>query len=257
MEKKSKKVYLIGAGPGDPELITLKAIRAIEESEAILYDHLVNPKILEHARPDTKLIYVGKKKGHHSVPQEEINQMLVEQANKYSCVGRLKGGDPFIFGRGGEEVEFLARHGFSIEVIPGITSASGAGSNILLPLTHRKYGSEVVFITGHKKKDGDYNQFTAYDLTNKTMIIYMGLTAIGSIQKELCKRENNCNLPVAIIEKATLPEERVVRGKLLSIEKLIEKEKIQAPALIIIGEVVSFLDEIDKIKKEVAQIIHE
>ena len=254
MEKESKKVFLIGAGPGDPELITLKAIRAIEQSQCILYDHLVNPKILEHARPETELIYVGKEKGHHSVPQDEINRMLVEQANKYDRVGRLKGGDPFIFGRGGEEVEFLTRHGFSIEVIPGITSASGAGSNILLPLTHRKYGSEVVFITGHKKKDGDYNQFTAYDLTNKTMIIYMGLTAIGAIQKELCKRENNCKIPVAIIEKATLPDERVVRGKLVSIEELVEKENIKAPALIIVGEVVSFLDELDELKKEALAI---
>jgi len=241
----NKKIYLIGAGPGDPELITLKAIRALQESRVVLYDQLVNPEILEHIPSTAQKIFVGKSKGNHSVPQDEINAILVDQAKKFDIVSRLKGGDPFIFGRGGEEVEYLVKLGFKVEVIPGVTSASGAASSILLPLSHRRYASEVVLITGHKKRNGDYKQFDSYNFKNKTVIIYMGITALREISQELCKKSENCKVPVAIIENATLPGQRMVRGELGKIVEIAEKNMIKAPSLIIIGAIVKFLDDID------------
>ena len=246
-----KTVYLIGAGPGDPELLTLKAIRAIQKSQAILYDQLVNKAVLEHASPEAELVYVGKKKGSHVIPQDQINELLVELASKYDIVSRLKGGDPFIFGRGGEELEHLARHGFSCEIIPGITAASAASASIGLPLTHRDYASQILFMTGHKKEDGNYASFANIDLQDKTAVIYMGVTALADIVAEICKTITNCEIPVAIIENASLPNQRVIRGIMKNIAELALKAKIQPPALLIIGNVVNFMDNIEKIINEV------
>lgn len=247
---KNKKIYLIGAGPGDPELLTIKAINAIRNSGAILYDQLVNPEVLKYAPPETKLVFVGKKKGAHVIPQDEINRLLVELAGKFEIVSRLKGGDPFIFGRGGEELEHLARHGYSCEVIPGITSASGAAASIGMPLTHRNYSSQIIFITGHKKEDGDYSAFTELNLEDKTAVIYMGVTALRQMVAEICKNKDNCSLPVAIIENATLPDQKITRGKLDTIVEIAEKAQIKPPALIIMGKVIDFMDVIEKIKGE-------
>lgn len=251
---KKTKIYLIGAGPGDPELLTLKAIHAIQNSQAILYDQLVNKEVLAHAKPGTSLVYVGKKKGAHVIPQDEINRLLVELADQYEVVSRLKGGDPFIFGRGGEELEHLARHGYSCEVIPGITAASAASASIGLPLTHRDYASQIVFFTGHKKEDGNYSAFTEFDLKDKTAVIYMGVTALPDMVTEICKNRENCDIPIAIIENATLPGQRVVRGKLHNISEIAEKENIKPPALLIIGNVVNFMDNIEIIKEEAMRV---
>jgi uroporphyrin-III C-methyltransferase len=248
---KKTRIYLIGAGPGDPELLTLKAVRAIQSSQAILYDQLVNKAVLEHAPEGAKLVYVGKKKGAHVIPQDEINRLLVELASEYDVVSRLKGGDPFIFGRGGEELEHLARHGYSCEVIPGITAASAASASIGLPLTHRDYASQIVFITGHKKDDGNYSAFTELDLTDKTAVIYMGVTALPDMVAEICKKKGNCDIPVAIIENATLPTQRCLRGILGNISEIAQKSDLKPPALLIIGKVVNFIDAIETIKNEV------
>jgi uroporphyrin-III C-methyltransferase len=249
INKQSKKIYLIGAGPGDPELLTLKAIEAIKKSQAILYDQLVNPEVLKYANSDTHMVYVGKKKGAHVIPQDEINRLLVELAGKYDVVSRLKGGDPFIFGRGGEELEHLARNGYNCEVIPGITSASAAAAYSGMPLTHRDYASQVVFITGHKKTNGDYSDFTDLDLEQKTVVIYMGVTALKEMVSEICKNKKNCEVPAAVIEKASLPGMRIIRGKLGNIAQKAIDADIQPPALIVIGNVINFLDTIENIKK--------
>ncbi|MDH4199630.1 MAG: uroporphyrinogen-III C-methyltransferase [Spirochaetia bacterium] len=249
VEKKEKKIYLIGAGPGDPKLLTLKAIEAIQASQAILYDQLVNPDVLQYAQPGANLVFVGKKKGKHIIPQDDINKLLVELAGTYDTVSRLKGGDPFIFGRGGEELEHLAIHGYSCEVIPGITSAAAAAAYIGLPLTHRNYSSQIIFITGHKKEDGDYSEFTSLDLHDKTAVIYMGVTALHEIVREMCRKEGNCELPIAIIENATLPSQRVIRGTLGNIVEIASHTQITPPALIIIGNIIKFMDRIEEVMK--------
>ena len=245
-----KKVYLIGAGPGDPELITLKAIRALQESEAVLYDHLINPEILRHCSDKAEFIFVGKSKGDHTLPQDEINKLIVELTSRHNTVSRLKGGDPYIFGRGGEEFEFVLNHGIDCEVIPGITSASGASTSCNIPLTHRDYASEVIFITGHKKKEGDYAGFSSLDLKRKTYVLYMAVSAVGDIMKEIMKNPENKKIPVAVVEKATLKNERVVTGLVENISDLILEKNIQPPALIILGEVVNFHDRIAGIKEK-------
>lgn len=251
---KNKTIYLIGAGPGDPELLTLKAIEAIKQSEAILYDQLVNPDVLKYASKTAELFYVGKKKGAHVIPQDKINDLLVKMASKYSVVSRLKGGDPFIFGRGGEEVEHLALHGYDCKVIPGITAASAAASYVGLPLTHRDYASEIIFITGHKKEDADYSLFTGLDLEDKTAVIYMGVTALPEMVSEICKKNGNCNIPVAIIENASLPQQRIIRGQLGNIAEIAEKSNVQPPALIIMGKIINFIDRLEEIKNTVAPL---
>lgn len=250
MEEKKRRVYLIGAGPGDPELLTLKAIKAIEDSQAILYDQLVNKEILKYAKPDAELVYVGKSKGRHIIPQEEIHELLIRLSKKYDRIARLKGGDPFIFGRGGEEIEALLPHGLEVEVIPGITSASGAAAALGMPLTHRDYSSEVVFITGHKKMDGDYSAFERIDLEDKTVVIYMGVTAMGDICRALCKGDKTKTTPVAIIENATRENQRVTRCFLGEIGEIADREEISPPALIVIGNVISYLDKIEKIRSK-------
>lgn len=248
--EKNRKIYLIGAGPGDPELLTLKALRAIQESDCILYDQLIDPRILEYARDTAELIYVGKRKGIHILPQEEINAMLVTMARNYDTVSRLKGGDPFIFGRGGEELEYLTRAGFHCEVIPGITAATGAAAAFQLPLTHRDYASEILFITGHKKKDDDYSDFSNLHLKNRTAVIYMGVTALSEMMDQIAANPENKDLPVAVIEKATDNQERMIRGTVSTISHISREEELEPPAIIIIGKVVSYLDQLEHLKLE-------
>lgn len=243
------KVYLIGAGPGDPELLTLKAVRAIQESDAILYDHLINPETLRHSKENAELIYVGKSKGDHFLPQEKINEKLVELTARYPVVSRLKGGDPLIFGRGGEEYEFILRHGIECEIIPGITAAMGAGASLGLPLTHRNYSSEVVLITGHKKKDGNYGDFTALNLKNRTYVIYMVITALREITDEIMKNPENGDVPVAIIEKATRKNQQLITGTVSTIADIVDERNIQPPAILVVGEVVKFVKEIEEIRQ--------
>jgi uroporphyrin-III C-methyltransferase/precorrin-2 dehydrogenase/sirohydrochlorin ferrochelatase len=245
-----KKVYLIGAGPGDPELITLKAIRALGESDAVLYDHLINPEILRHCKNDAEFIFVGKSKGDHTLPQEEINTLIVDLIARHNTVSRVKGGDPYIFGRGGEEFEFVINSGIYCEVIPGITSASGASTSCHIPLTHRDYASEVIFITGHKKKEGDFRAFSSLDLKRKTYVIYMAVSSVSDIVEEIIKKPENRKIPVAVVEKATLKNQRVITGIVENISELIAENNIQAPALIILGEVVNFHNRVREIMKK-------
>jgi uroporphyrin-III C-methyltransferase len=246
------KIYLIGAGPGDPELLTLKAVRAIRESDVILYDHLINPECLRHCKEDAEIIFVGKSMGDHTLPQEEINALIVSLSEKYNVVSRLKGGDPLIFGRGGEEYEFILNHGLECEIIPGITTAMGAGAALGLPLTHRNYSSEVRLITGHKKKNGLYSDFTALDLNNKTYVVYMALTALQDITDELLKNPENDHVPVAVVEKATRINQRLITGTLKTINQIVKEKNVQPPAILIIGQVVKFVEEMQLLKAKVA-----
>lgn len=237
-----KMVYLVGAGPGDPELITIKAIKAIQESDVVLYDKLINSEILNYARKDALKIFVGKSKGCHSLTQEEICELLVYYADRFPVVSRLKGGDPFIFGRGGEEYDYLKMRGFECKVIPGVTAAFGAAASLNLPLTHRDHASEVVFLTAHRKVGDGYTSLKNRDFENKTYIIYMGLTRLQDICNEILETDPKLfQLPIAIIEKASFPEQRHIVGNIGNICDKLEEANLESPCLIIIGDVVSRL----------------
>lgn len=241
---KKNRIYLIGGGPGDPELLTLKAVRALSEADCVLYDQLINPEILRHCREDAEFVFVGKSKGDHTLPQDEINRLIVEKARVYEVVARVKGGDPLIFGRGGEEYEYAVANGFPCEIIPGITAASGASTSGLIPLTHREYSSEVVFMTGHKKKGDDYSSFASLNLYRKTHVIYMAVSAVADIMRQIMTNPGNETVPVAVIEKATRKNQRVLVSTVGSIAGIIEKERVQPPALLIVGEVVLFRERV-------------
>lgn len=237
-----KKVYLIGAGPGDPELLTIKAVNALKRADAVLYDRLISKEILEYAPKSAEMIYVGKKKGNHSLPQEEICNLLIQLAFRYPYVARVKGGDPFIFGRGGEEYEAVTSMGLNCEVIPGITAATGAAAALGLSLTHRDYSSEVVLLTGHKQISKNmltYPDFSKLVLKNKTHIIYMGLSQLESIVYDILKNNPGMeNFPTMIVENATLPNQRAIVGTISNIYVKAMELKVTSPALVIIGEVI-------------------
>lgn len=246
------KVYLIGAGPGDPELLTLKAVRAIAESDVILYDQLINPEVLRHARSDAELVYVGKSMGDHTLPQNEINQLLVDLTHKYGTVSRVKGGDPLTFGRGGEEYEFILRHGIPCEIIPGITSAIASSAIFGMPLTHREYASSVTFMTGHKKAPGEPSDFTALDLKKRTIVVYMGLSSLSDIMDALQKNPENLHTPVAIVEKVSRANQRILFGEVGTITTIVAGADVKSPALIVIGDVVSFAQSLQSVKAQAA-----
>ena len=238
VEKKQGQVFLIGAGPGDPELLTLKAVRLIQQADVVLYDRLVSEQIMAFCHPDAERVYVGKAKSDHAVPQEGINQLLVKYAKQGATVLRLKGGDPFIFGRGGEEIEELAEEGVPFQIVPGITAASGCASYSGIPLTHRDYAQSVRFVTGHLK-DGSADlpwQELIHD--NQTLVVYMGLTAIDSICSQLIKHGMATDTPIALIEKGTTPEQRVHVSNLSDMPSYVSVNSIKAPTLTIIGRVV-------------------
>lgn len=245
MQTNSPKVYLIGAGPGDPELVTVKAVRALEQAEAVLFDRLVNPEILSHCREAKALVAVGKSKGEHSCAQEEINDLLIEYAFRYQTVARLKGGDPFIYGRGGEEYQALAAAGINCEVIPGITAALGAAASAIIPLTHRDYSSSVIFHTGHGCKGSkECINVESLDFKNTTHVIYMGISVLAQIMDQLnTKRPDSWAIPVAIVENATLPSERIIFATVSTISSLVESAQLKSPALAILGNVVDFAKE--------------
>jgi uroporphyrin-III C-methyltransferase/precorrin-2 dehydrogenase/sirohydrochlorin ferrochelatase len=232
------QVFLVGAGPGDPELLTLKAVRLIQQADVVFYDRLVSPPILEYCNPKAEMHYVGKAKSDHAVPQEGINQLLVDHAKLGKTVLRLKGGDPFIFGRGGEEIEQLAEDGIPFQVVPGITAASGCSSYAGIPLTHRDYAQSVRFVTGHLK-DGTANlPWDELIHPHQTLVIYMGLTGITHISQKLIAYGMSADTPIALIEKGTQPEQQVYTSTLAEIGSVIENNTISAPTLTIIGNVV-------------------
>lgn len=238
------EVYLVGAGPGDPELLTLKALRLMQQADVIIYDRLVSPAILELCRRDADKIYVGKARSNHSVPQEGINALLVEYAAQGKRVCRLKGGDPFIFGRGGEEIQELFAAGVAFQVVPGITAASGCSAYAGIPLTHRDYAQSVRFLTGHLKEGSPELPWKELVYENQTLVLYMGLVGLEKICTQLIAHGQRPNMPVALISKGTTPEQKVVVGTLADIASKVSEYQIQAPTLTIIGEVVSLREQL-------------
>ncbi|MGE5168886.1 MAG: uroporphyrinogen-III C-methyltransferase [Rudaea sp.] len=231
-------VHLVGAGPGDPELLTLGAVRRLEQADAILFDHLVAPEILDFARRDALRVYVGKQRDRHTMPQERINEMLVRLARQGQVVVRLKGGDPFVFGRGGEEVEALARAGIAFEVVPGITAGLGVASYAGIPLTHRDHAQACVFVAGQLKDGAAGLDFAALARPRQTIVIYMGLLALPVICRELIAHGLGATMPAAIVQAATTPRQKVVVGTLETLPGLANAHAVEPPALAIVGNVV-------------------
>ncbi|HAI97853.1 MAG TPA: uroporphyrinogen-III C-methyltransferase, partial [Methylococcaceae bacterium] len=239
------KVYLVGGGPGDPELLTLKALRVLQQADIIIYDRLVSADVLNLARRDAERIYVGKKRSDHSVPQENINALLLRYAKDGQRVVRLKGGDPFMFGRGGEEIETLIDDKVAFEVIPGITAASGCASYSGIPLTHRDHAQSCTFVTGHLKDNSVNLDWDQLAKPNQTLVIYMGLLGIRQISEKLIQRNLPSNTPVALIQKGTTHEHKVIISDLMDIADKVEQLKPKPPTLIIIGTVVSLHNKLN------------
>ena len=233
------EVYLIGAGPGDPDLLTVRAMRLLRLADVVLYDRLVAPAILELAAPEAELVYVGKRRSHHRVPQEGINDMLVRHAEAGRRVARLKGGDPFIFGRGGEEIDRLTERGVRFEVVPGITAASGCAAYAGIPLTHRDHAQSCVFATGHRRGDGSLSiDFEGLIRPGQTIVFYMGLAGLESLAEGLLRHGMAPDTPAALVQQGTTPNQKVIAGPLSALPEMAARANLRAPTLIIVGEVV-------------------
>lgn len=242
------EVYLVGGGPGDPDLLTFRALRLMQQADVVLYDRLVSPAVLDLVRRDADKIYVGKQRQQHAVPQVEINQLLVDLAQQGKRVLRLKGGDPFIFGRGGEEIEKLAEHNIPFQVVPGITAASGCASYAGIPLTHRDYAQSVRFITGHLQ-DGNSNvSFSELLDPQQTLVFYMGLVGLPAICQRLIEQGRDPTTPAALIAKGTTPKQQVLVGELNSLPSLVAASDVHAPTLLIIGDVVKLHEKLSWFK---------
>ncbi|MDX2239120.1 MAG: uroporphyrinogen-III C-methyltransferase [Leptolyngbyaceae cyanobacterium bins.302] len=235
------KVYLVGAGPGDPGLMTLKGKALLECADVVVYDALVSPQILAMINPEAEQINAGKRKGMHSLLQEDTTQLLIDKAREAAIVVRLKGGDPFIFGRGGEEMEELVAAGIPVEVVPGITSGIAAPAYAGIPLTHRNHSSSVTFVTGHEGA-GKYRpavNWNAIAQGSETIVIYMGIHNLPYIIEQLSKAGLSLQTPVALVRWGTRPEQEELRGTLATIVQKVDEAKFLAPAIVIIGSVVN------------------
>ncbi len=244
-KKETGEVYLVGAGPGDPDLLTFRALRLMQQADVVVYDRLVSAEILDLTRRDSEKIYVGKQKQNHHLPQESINQLLANLAKQGKRVVRLKGGDPFIFGRGGEEIETLMQEGIKFQVVPGITAASGCATYAGIPLTHRDHAQSCTFVTGHLKDgsvDLNWKQLSA---PNQTIVFYMGLSGLEKICQSLIDYGCDETHPIAIIQQGTTSSQQVITGTLGSLPQIVANKGIKAPTLIIVGTVVTLHDKLN------------
>jgi len=239
------EVYLVGSGPGDPDLLTFRALRLMQQADVVVYDRLVASPILDLVRPDARRIYAGKERNNHVMRQEEINRLLADLAKEGHRVLRLKGGDPFIFGRGGEEIDTLAEEGIPFQVVPGITAASGCATYTGIPLTHRDYAQSVTFVTGHLK-DGTMNlNWEQLAQPNQTIVFYMGLVGLAVIVEKLTEHGVPPDMPVALVQQGTTQMQRVYSGTLANILEVVERDPPKPPTLIIVGEVVKLRERLN------------
>ncbi len=238
------EVYLIGAGPGAADLLTFRALRLLQQADVVVYDHLVSPEIIDLARRDSEKIYVGKQRKNHTLPQESINILLADLAKEGKRVARLKGGDPFIFGRGGEEIETLMQQGIAFQVVPGITAASGCAAYAGIPLTHRDHAQSCTFVTGHLRDDSIHLNWTQLAAPQQTIVIYMGLVGLEKICQSLIAHGSPENLPCALVQQGTTHNQRVIIGTLATLPTQVAELDIKPPTLIIIGTVVTLHEQL-------------